>query len=111
TVNPGNEIIVKDSVATTTSASTFKNIAGFSDLGIGGPAVADGASGTVDMALLPSSINTLSYITGANGALKVIDVPSALTINTFDNGGGFPLTLACPSRPPDSPHSIIRNTS
>src|SRR5262249_39140812 len=53
TVNPGNEIIVKDSVATTTSASTFKNIAGFSDPGV------------LSTITLPSPNTSLSFTSGS----------------------------------------------
>ena len=50
-VNAGNKIIVQDSVATTGSATTFAHIAGFSTLGIGGPTAAQGAAGTINMAI------------------------------------------------------------
>ena len=95
-VNPGNEIIVNNSVATVTALSgpnTFKNIAGFSDLGIGGPAAADGAGGTIDMKVLDGTFNTISYITKSSAALTVNNQTNALTINTFDNGAGNAITV------------------
>ena len=113
TVDPGNEIIVKNSVATTTSADTFKNIAGFSDLGIGGPAAADGAGGTINLANLPTSINKLSYITAASADVTVNNQVNALTINTFDNGNGKALTvgkLGPAAGLADSVHLIAGNT-
>ena len=64
TVHAGNEIIVQDSVATTTTADTFKNIAGFDTLGIGGPTNAQGAAGTINQANLPGSINTIDLLNG-----------------------------------------------
>ena len=113
TVNPGNEIIVKNSVATSPLAATFAKIGGFSDLGIGGPAAADGAGGTIDMKLLPTSINTLSYITASSAALTVNNQVNALTINTFDNGGGNAITVGTigpAAGLKDSFHLIMGNT-
>ena len=85
TVNPGNIIIVQDSVATTGSATTFKNIAGFSTLGIGGPTAAQGAAGTIDMANLPASIKTLLYLTQAAGSVTVNNGVNGLTVNVNHN--------------------------
>ena len=45
------------------------------------------------MKLLPTSINTLSYITAASGALTVNNQVNPLTINTFDNGAGNAITV------------------
>jgi hypothetical protein len=85
TVNPGNIIIVQDSVATTGSATTFANIAGFSTLGIGGPTAAQGAAGTINMANLPASINTLLYVTQAAGSVTVNNGVNNLTVNVNHN--------------------------
>ncbi|MGA8169368.1 MAG: DUF4214 domain-containing protein [Methylocystis sp.] len=91
TVNVNNEIIVADSVATTTSASTFAHIAGFDVLGIAG------AAGTVNMANLPASTTTLDYVTTAAGAVTVNNQVNTLTINTEDNGNDQNLTVNGPS--------------
>src|SRR5262249_9483150 len=97
TLGPANEIIVKDSVATTASATTFKNIAGFNLLGIGGPAGADGAGGTINMANLPATISGIEYITAASGAVSIKGQTNALTVDTFDNGAFQNLTVAGPA--------------
>ena len=113
TVNPADELIVKDSVATTLLTATFKNIAGFSDVGIGGPAAADGAGGTINLALLPTTINTISEITKSSAALVVNNQVNALTINTFDNGGGNAITVGAVGPAPglnDAFNLIIGNT-
>ena len=81
-----NEIIVNDAVATTTSALTFKNIAGFEILGVAG------AAGTINDANLPTSINEILYQTAAFGALTITNQANPLTVNTEDNGGGFAIT-------------------
>ena len=86
TLNPGN-IIVSDAVATTTSATTFANIRGFSTLGIGGAAADDGAGGIVDMANLPATINTILALTPAQlgAAITINDQVNALTVALWDN--------------------------
>jgi len=81
----GDILIVQDSVATTTLAATFANIAGFTTLGIGGPTVAQGAAGTINMANLPASINNITYMTRANGAVTVNNGVSTLTVNVNHN--------------------------
>jgi hypothetical protein len=88
-------IIVQDAVATTTSAATFANIAGFSTLGIGGPTVAQGAAGVINGANLPASINTLVYMTRAAGGLTVNNGPSTFTVNVDHNSpvGITPLAI------------------
>ena len=104
---------MKNSVATSPLAATFAKIGGFSDLGIGGPAAADGAGGTIDMKLLPTSINTLSYITASSAALTVNNQVNPLTINTFDNGGGNAITVGTigpAAGLKDSFHLITGNT-
>jgi hypothetical protein len=92
TPNPGNTIIVNDAVATTTSATTFANIAGFDILGIGGAFLASGAGGTINMANLPGSINEIDYVTGASAAVTITNGVSALTVNVFDNADSKALT-------------------
>jgi len=79
-----NEIIVQNAVATTLSADTFKNIAGFNILGIGGATKAQGAAGTIDLKLLPASINTIEYFTPANGSVTINNQTKALTVNVND---------------------------
>jgi hypothetical protein len=82
-----NEIIVQNSVATTLSADTFKNIAGFQALGIGGPTAAQGAAGTINLSLLPASINTIEYFTKANGSVAITNQPvntTGLTVRVND---------------------------
>jgi hypothetical protein len=99
TANAGNEIIVKNSVATTlsgpvgTAGTTFNQIKGFTALGVGGPAAGDGLGGVVNMANLPTTISTIDEITAASGALFINNQTAALTLNTFDNGGGFGVTV------------------
>ena len=93
TVNAGNEIIVKNSVATTISATTFTNIKGFSALGIGGATAADGAGGVINMTNLPATINTIEYITAASAGVNINNPVATLTLNTFDNGVGQQLTV------------------
>jgi hypothetical protein len=110
TVSAGNEFIVKDSVATTTTTATFATIAGFSTLGIGGPAGADGAGGTINMANLPASINILDYVTFSSAALTINNQTAALTVNTEDNGGGNAITVKGPAGFADSFHLIIGDT-
>ena len=83
-MNPGDIIIVR-LVATTTTTATFANIAGFSTLGIGGPAAAQGAAGTINMANLPASINTLLYVTQAAGSVTVNNGVNNLTVNVNHN--------------------------
>ena len=86
TVNAGNILIVQDSVATTGSAATFKNIAGFSTLGIGGPTVAQGAAGVINMAnMTGTGINTLLYVTQANNSVTVDNGVNNLTVNVDHN--------------------------
>jgi hypothetical protein len=92
-LDPTNEIIVKSSVATTLSAATFANIKGFSTLGIGGSAFADGPTGTINLALLPSSINTIIYQNLASGPVTINNQTATLTVNTEDNANGFNLTV------------------
>src|SRR5579883_1020348 len=87
-----NEIILNDGVATTASATTFANIKGFEILGIGGTAAADGSGGTINVANLPASISEIDYVTAAGGALTITNQADPLTVNTFDNGGGFAIT-------------------
>ena len=72
---------------------TFKNIAGFDVLGIGGPApgpgFANGAGGVINMANLPASINEIIYQTGAQpGGLTITNQINPLKVNTEDNGNG-----------------------
>jgi hypothetical protein len=116
TVNAGNEIIVKDSVATVTALSgptTFANIKGFSLLGIGGPTAADGAGGTINMALLPATITGIDYVTAASAAVFINNQVNPLTVNTFDNGGGFALTVGAVGPAAgfaDSLHLIVGDT-
>src|SRR5262249_15417252 len=109
TVNASNEIIVKDSVATTASADTFKNIAGFNFLGIGGPAGADGAGGTINMANLPATISSIEYITTASGAVTINGQTNALTVNTFDNGAAQNLIVKGPAGLNDSLAVVVGN--
>ena len=79
-----NEIIVNDTVATTTSATTFGNIAGFEILGVAG------AGGIInDAHLAGAGIDEILYQTAASGALTITNQTSALTVNTEDNGLGF----------------------
>ena len=80
-----NTIIVQDSVATTTSATTFAGIKGFQTLGIGGPTAAQGAAGTIDMTKLPGSIGTIDYFTKAAGSVVINNQTTALTVNVEDN--------------------------
>ncbi|MFZ3181658.1 MAG: DUF4214 domain-containing protein [Methylocystis silviterrae] len=89
-----NEIVVKDAVATTTSVDTFANIKGFSILGIGGSAAADGAGGTINMAnLAAAGFNTIDYVNPAKAAVTINNQTAALTVNTYDNGAGLNLTV------------------
>jgi hypothetical protein len=81
----GDILIVQDAVATTTTAATFANIAGFTTLGIGGPTVAQGAAGTINMANLPASINNITYMTRAAGAVVINNGASTLTVNVNHN--------------------------
>ena len=112
-VVPGNELIVQDSVATTTSATTFANIAGFEVLGIGGPAAAEGASGAIDMKNLPTSIDTIQYTTKAGaGALVITDQSAALTVNVENNSAAAnSLTVGDPPGLADNFHFIIGNAA
>ena len=109
TLNAGNEIIVQDSVATTTSASTFATISGFSILGIGGAGAAQGASGKVDMANLPTSINDISFVTTAAGAFTINNGVSGLTVDVNHNSaaGINPLTVNGPGGTSDSVTIIL----
>jgi hypothetical protein len=104
TVNTGNEIIVSDAVATTTSTATFANIKGFATLGIAGP------GGTVNMANLPATITNLEYITAASGALTVTNAPTKMAINTFDNAVGTTIAVGNPTGLADSIQIAIGNT-
>lgn len=79
-----NTIVVQDSVATTLTATTFANIKGFQTLGIGGPTAAQGAAGTIDLALLPASINNITYFTPANGSVVINNQVAALTVDVKD---------------------------
>ena len=74
-----NEIIVQNSVATTTSATTFANIKGFQILGIGGPNKAAGAAGTINMANTPG-FTTIDYFTAANGSVNIVNPVAGLTV-------------------------------
>ena len=91
--NLTNEIIVKNSVANTLSADTFKNVSGFNQLGIGGATLADGAGGTIDMKNLPSTIDTIIFQTDVFGDLFINNQLAALTVNTEDNGDDNNLTV------------------
>mgnify|MGYP005810060649 CR=1 FL=1 len=84
-VSLDNEIVVNDAVATTAIAATFANIKGFEILGIGGPALADGAGGTIDMSKLPASIDAIDYMTAASGSVSIINQVNPLTVNLEDN--------------------------
>jgi hypothetical protein len=89
-----NTIVVKDSVATTLSATTFANVKGFQTLGIGGATLADGAGGTINMANLPASIGTIVYFTPASADVIINNQVSALTVDVKDEtnpGGGTPV--------------------
>ena len=79
-----NTIIVQDSVATTTSATTFAGVKGFQTLGIGGPTAAQGAAGTIDMANL-AAFGTIDYFTKANGSVTINNQTATLTVNVEDN--------------------------
>ena len=85
-----NTIVVQNSVATTLAATTFANIKGFQTLGIGGATNAQGAAGTIDLALLPASINNITYFTPANGSVTIINQqvkssqPAGLTVDVKD---------------------------
>ena len=95
-----NTIIVQDLVATTTSATTFAGVKGFQTLGIGGPTVAQGAAGTIDMTKLPGSIGTIDYFTKANGSVVINNQTTALTVNVEDNttaGQNLTVGLAGPA--------------
>lgn len=96
-VDLNNEIVVNAKVATTTTADTFKNIKGFSVLGIGGSLVADGAGGTINMKNLPSEINTILYQTssqaGAAGDVFINNVTRDLKVDTTANANGHNLTV------------------
>jgi hypothetical protein len=103
-------MIVTDAVATNTSPATLAHIKDFEVLGIGGPVAADGAGGTINMALLPSSINEIVYQTAASGSLIINNQTGPLTIDTEDNGHGFAITVnAAPqtSTLSDSLHLIV----
>jgi hypothetical protein len=105
-----NTMIVTDAVATTTSEATFANIKDFQILSIGGLAADSGAGGTIDMALLPSSINEIVYQTAASSALIINNQTDPLTIDTEGNGHGFAITVnARPSTAavPDSLHLVV----
>ncbi len=90
-----NEIIVKSLLADTVTASTWANIKGFQIVGIGGPTLADGPGGTVDLANLPSSVTELLYQTTAvaGGLVTVNHLPTAFTVDTEANGNGANLTI------------------
>lgn len=79
-----NTIIVQDAVATTLTATTFGNITGFQTLGIGGPTVLQGAAGTIDLSLLPASINNITYSTKAIGSVVMNNQVAALTVDVKD---------------------------
>jgi hypothetical protein len=109
-----NTMIVTDAVATTTSEATFANIKDFQILSIGGLAADNGAGGTIDMALLPSSINEIIYQTAASSALIINNQTGPLTIDTEGNGHGFAITVnASPvtSAVSDSLHLIVGDTA
>ena len=116
TVSAGDEIIVQNSVATTTSTATFAHITGFDTLGIGGPTAAQGAAGTINKANLPGSINTIIYQTVADGSVTITNQVSGLTVNVEDNSfGSFGsaatqnLTSGAPGGLNDSFNFIIGN--
>ena len=93
TVATNNVIIVSDAAATTTSATTFAKIKGFADLGV------TAASGAIDMANLPTSINDIIYFTPAAGGVAINHAIDGLTVDFHGNntlGAGGPLTVNGP---------------
>jgi hypothetical protein len=78
-----NTIVVQDSVATTLTAATFANIKGFQTLGIGGATKAQGAAGTIDLALV-TGFSGITYFTPANGSVIINNQTAALTVDVKD---------------------------
>jgi hypothetical protein len=86
-----NEIVVKDAAA---KGANFGGIKGFSILGIGGSAFADGAGGTIDLAnLTPAGLTTIDFVTLSSAATVFNNQTVALTVNTYDNGNGNAITV------------------
>ena len=92
TVATNNVIIVSDAAATTTSTATFSHIAGFQELGV------TSASGTIDMANLPTSINEIIYFTPTAGAVTIAHATDGLTVDFAGNDTvGAALTVNGPT--------------
>jgi hypothetical protein len=84
TVNPDNEIIVNDTVATTglaltAAGSPFANINGFDNLGV------TGIGGAINMSNLPSSIAEILWQTPAAGSVSITNQAATLTVDVEDN--------------------------
>ena len=90
TVAADNVIIVSDAAAT--AGTSLTNIAGFSELGV------TGASGTINMTDLPTSITDIIYFTPATGAVTISSATDGLTVDFHGNNtGGAALTVNGPT--------------
>ena len=88
-----NQIVVQNAVATTLAAATFGTITNFQQLDVGASATTTGIGGTIDLKLLPATINDIFYMTASSGAVTINNQTIALTVDTEDNGGGNGLTV------------------
>jgi hypothetical protein len=86
-----NTIDVSTAVATTTTKATFANITGFQVLGVGHDG--DEVGGTIDLANLPASVDTILFNDEQGKLLTINNVTSHLTVAGNDQWSGKGLTV------------------